>query len=173
MFEPERRVLRLQWSEPYNGRKNILSGEEQLFQKPLIIKLKFITMLPYPCQDAMVKWTIRDELSGFHCFLCGEGAHSGKPISKKTWGFLIFYGTPLSMIVICWRSGVSFEGNFLHDWLMVSASNTSHVMLEYWNDGFMDRYYPDRGWRSVRLQRTWGWRPRILCLVPQVLRSSG
>jgi hypothetical protein len=24
----------------------------------------------------------------------------------------------------------------------------------YWNDGFMDRYYPDRGWRSVRLRRT-------------------
>jgi len=52
-------------------------------------------------------------------------------------------------------------------------SSQNSGIMEYWNDGFMDRYYPERGWRSVRLRRTRGLRPKILCLVPQVLRSSG
>jgi hypothetical protein len=63
-----------------------------------------------------------------------------------------------------WRHAASHERDLADKGdIMTDLAFTHGIMecliwsigiLEYWNDGFMDRYYPERGWRSVRLRRT-------------------
>jgi hypothetical protein len=46
------------------------------------------------------------------------------------------------------------ENTVVHERDGVMPSTWRVGIVEYWNNGFMDRYYPARGRSSVRMQRT-------------------